>query len=517
MGESAPFRANLAEQPGFSVPDVCSASSCAVLPLPVCNPLGLPPAWQEAMGAAAAETCYHRGQWYYRGQPTCVGYGEDGEACKDDCDAAFGVCRGKLRRLDPSLRRSAFIACRKINEKCKKTCEDGEACDDFQFVCGSEGLAGTSVEQTEWLQEAAASQDYTSPLCPAPQAGRGACLLSIDEFSSSDTALTFEPTLVQLPGAIENGIAGGFMMGAADNSSAAVDKAASISWVDQSNAHGYEVRPGGRRSNPLNLQPTDASRSGSKWRVVLDTTGKAVFSVDDVVWASRFEPSVNGNVVAFWVTRGSAMRVSGFRVKDLTGAGVQGLAVTSEQGCGEQWCGARNALEDTGDDSRGHNWLAMVGEKGFFVLDLGNNLIVRHISLKNSHNGPNDNAGTDAFAVSVSSDGLEWSTVLKGRLKDVRGNGTSLETQEYDVEGVGGSQYLRFAASSWFGERAALNYIRVKGDVEEEEQQDDPQVQVTMLEALAETELNQANEIAAQEDSIKEESNFKQLVSMIKR
>jgi cysteine-rich repeat protein len=466
MGEVAPFRGALAEQPGFSVPDVCPPSGCAVVPLAVCNPLGLTPAWQDAMGPEAVATCYHRGQWFYRGQPTCVGYGEPGDAC-----------------------------------------------DDFQFVCGTESLVGSVAEQAEWVREAAQSSDFLSPLCPSPGIGRGACLLSVSDFSGTDSALTFEPTLKQLSGTAEVGVSGGVLLGAADNSSAAVDRVMSISWQDQTSGHGYAVLPAGRRSNKVQLQPTSVDRPGGKWRVSLDAGGRAAFSVDDVVWAAEFEPTIEGPVIAFWASRGSALVVRGLRVRDLTGAGVQGLSVTNEQGCGEKWCSATNTLDDTGDDLRGQNWLGPVGEKGFFILGFQESLIVRHVTLKNSHNGPNDDSGTDKFSIALSSDGLEWSSVLKGQLMDARGNGSAIIAQDFDIEGVGGSQYLRFSASSWFGERAALNYIGVKGEIESNDEGD---TDVNTIETLAETELGQANMIVAQEEQAIDEAKFKELVSALK-
>ena len=488
MGEVAPFRGASAEQPGFSVPDACPSSGCTVTPLVVCNPLGLPTAWQDAMGAEAADVCYHRGQWFYRGQPTCVGYGE------------------------PS-----------------------EKCDDFQLVCGSDGLVGSvsdqvgflptscimwaqlSVLQVEWLQEAAKSQDFLYPLCPSPGIGRGACLLSLADFSGSDSAVTFEPTLAQLPGTVEAGVAGGILLGAADNSTDAIDRAVSISWHDQTSSHGYAVLPAGRTSNQLQLQPTSVERPGGKWRISMDATGKATFSVDSVVWSAEIEPTIEGPVVALWAARGTALVVKGLRMRDLTGAGVQGMSISNEKSCGEQWCSAIHTLEDTGDDLRGQTWLGPVGEKGFFVLGLRESLIIRHITLKNSHNGPNDDSGTNKFTVSVSSDGLEWSTVLDGQLMDARGNGSAIVAQDFDIEGVGGSQYVRFSASSWFGGRAALNYIGVKGEPEVLEPETlEINTNLNTIETLAETEINQANLVAAQEAQAIEETKFKELVSVLK-
>ena len=119
--------------------------------------------------------------------------------------------------------------------------------------------------------------------------------------------------------------------------------------------------------------------------------------------------------------------------------------------------------------------------------------------------------------MSVSSDGLEWSTVLNGQLMDARGNGSAIVAQDFDVEGVGGSQYVRFSASSWFGERAALNYIGVKGEPEVLEPETlEINTNLDTIETLAETEINQANLVAAQEEQAIEETKFKELVSVLK-
>merc|ERR1712166_1127064 len=60
---------------------------------------------------------------------------------------------------------------------------------------------------------------------------------------------------------------------------------------------------------------------------------------------------------------------------------------------------------------------------------------------------------------------------------------------------------------SWFGERAALNYIGVKGEPEVLEPETlEINTNLDTIETLAETEINQANLVAAQEEQAIEET-----------
>merc|ERR1712185_835459 len=104
----------------------------------------------------------------------------------------------------------------------------------------------------------------------------------------------------------------------------------------------------------------------------------------------------------------------------------------------------------------------MNGDSSWFIVDLGKDLVVRQVSLKNSRNGRDSDSGTKEFELAVSSNGLEWSTVAKDELADPRkvAYGSPVPAQTFDVEGVGGSRFVRFLASSWFGDRAALNHIQ---------------------------------------------------------
>ena len=152
-------------------------------------------------------------------------------------------------------------------------------------------------------------------------------------------------------------------------------------------------------------------------------------------------------------------------------------------------------LQDDGGDSKGSAWLGKTGEQSWFVVGLPGTYIVRQVVLKNSHNGANDDAGTKEFDIRLSSDGNTWSTVVKGTLADVRGQGASALEETFDVEGVGGSQFLKFTANSWFGDQSALNLLQIKADLE-----DAPApLNVAKVEAVAEHRLKRANMVAAEQ------------------
>ena len=106
-------------------------------------------------------------------------------------------------------------------------------------------------------------------------------------------------------------------------------------------------------------------------------------------------------------------------------------------------------------------WTGPGARRPWVALSLGESCVVVMVKLKNTHAGNKNDRGTKQFSLSLSSDAHEWSVVLESVLQSVMGLGDCAGEQQYPIEPVGSSRYLKFTALSFYGAAAGLNYISV--------------------------------------------------------
>jgi len=124
---------------------------------------------------------------------------------------------------------------------------------------------------------------------------------------------------------------------------------------------------------------------------------------------------------------------------------------------------AKNALVDTGsDDNQSEDmWCGVnFGKNIFFSYDIGCEVSISKLLLKNSKNNAGDSGSKD-YSVSVSDneDG-PWTVIKNATFDNPRENPIQLETYDLDNAVVG--RYVKYECASYYGIRCCLNFIGVQ-------------------------------------------------------
>jgi hypothetical protein len=104
-------------------------------------------------------------------------------------------------------------------------------------------------------------------------------------------------------------------------------------------------------------------------------------------------------------------------------------------------------------------WLTPNYTTGWFGIDLHGLYAVSYFEIQNTHNRAyNDRSGKD-FRISLSTDGINYTTVVTDTLPNAIGVGYPLET--YSLASPTLAQYVRFDLDSYYGISGGINELSV--------------------------------------------------------
>lgn len=116
-------------------------------------------------------------------------------------------------------------------------------------------------------------------------------------------------------------------------------------------------------------------------------------------------------------------------------------------------------FDDTGSPSNWSFWLTPNGALGSATIDLGGQYTISEFQLQNTHNRGFNDRGTNAFDISISTDGLNFSPVVSDsfgtwpKIPVVTENGFAPVT----------GQFVKFNIDSYYNSSGGLNELQVYG------------------------------------------------------
>ncbi len=118
-------------------------------------------------------------------------------------------------------------------------------------------------------------------------------------------------------------------------------------------------------------------------------------------------------------------------------------------------------FDDTGSPSNWSFWLTPNGQMGSATIDLGSQYSIDSFQLQDTHNRGYNDRGTNAFDISVSSDGVNFAPVLADSFSQSAWQNLSLvpETSFAPVTG----EFVKFNIDSLYGSSGGLNELQVFG------------------------------------------------------
>ena len=116
-------------------------------------------------------------------------------------------------------------------------------------------------------------------------------------------------------------------------------------------------------------------------------------------------------------------------------------------------------FDDTGTPGNWSFWLTPNGQLGSATINLGGLYAINQFQLQNTHNRGYDDRGTNAFDISVSTDGINFTPVVSGSF------GTwpniPIVTENLTAPVVG--KYVKFNIDSFYGSSGGFNELQVYG------------------------------------------------------
>jgi hypothetical protein len=109
-------------------------------------------------------------------------------------------------------------------------------------------------------------------------------------------------------------------------------------------------------------------------------------------------------------------------------------------------------------------WITPGGQTGWFNIDLQNFYSIQYFEIQNTRNRDygNDRGGKD-FHISLSNDGVVFTTVLTETLPRAFGIGTAIPIETYYLQSGFLARYVRFDLDSFYGGSGGINELSVYG------------------------------------------------------
>jgi hypothetical protein len=116
-------------------------------------------------------------------------------------------------------------------------------------------------------------------------------------------------------------------------------------------------------------------------------------------------------------------------------------------------------FDDTGSPSNWSFWLTPNGQMGSATIDLGGLYTIDQFQLQNTHNRGYNDRGTDAFDISVSTDGVNFAPVVT----DSFGTWPNIPIVTENLTAPVVGEYVKFNIDSIYGSSGGLNELQVYG------------------------------------------------------
>ncbi|NUM37305.1 MAG: discoidin domain-containing protein [Candidatus Brocadiae bacterium] len=117
---------------------------------------------------------------------------------------------------------------------------------------------------------------------------------------------------------------------------------------------------------------------------------------------------------------------------------------------------------DTGTGYDWSFWLTPNSSSAYAVIDLGNVYSLSRFEVQNTHNRVHNDRGTKDFRISVSADGINYTSVVSTTLAAVWGlNPIPIET--FHISSYQ-ARYVRFDIDTWYGNGGGINELSVYGE-----------------------------------------------------
>jgi hypothetical protein len=116
-------------------------------------------------------------------------------------------------------------------------------------------------------------------------------------------------------------------------------------------------------------------------------------------------------------------------------------------------------FDDTGSPSNWSFWLTPNGQMGSATIDLGGLYTIDQFQLQNTHNRGYNDRGTDAFDISVSTDGVNFAPVVT----DSFGTWPNIPIVTENLTAPIVGEYVKFNIDSIYGSSGGLNELQVYG------------------------------------------------------
>ena len=118
--------------------------------------------------------------------------------------------------------------------------------------------------------------------------------------------------------------------------------------------------------------------------------------------------------------------------------------------------------DDTGTGYDWSFWLTPQSSGGYAIIDLANIYSISRFEVQNTHNRQHNDRGTKDFRISVSTDGINYTSIVSTTLAAVWGL-NPIPIEIFNITSIQ-ARYVRFDVDTWYGSSGGINELSVYGE-----------------------------------------------------